>query len=180
MSRRTDRQSQIQKTGISMTNLLQAAGLTIALAAPTSQAPEKLSVDQAIAIIRPIYNALTASLPEHVRAELEGVTTADWQNCGSNDTCEDRESTIQRWSGRITRVPDFSFEIKDVVSDGNRIVVRSEAKGTAAGDFLGVAHSGRSFRIMTVDIHEIKDGKVARTFHVEDWARAMRQLGGKD
>jgi predicted ester cyclase len=142
--------------------------------------PEKLSVDQAIAIVRPIYGALTASSTENVRAQLEGATTADWQNCGSNNTCEDRESTIQRWSGRIARVPDFSFEIKDVVSDGNRIVVRSEAKGTPAGDFLGVSHSGRSFKIMTIDIHEIKDGKIARTYHVEDWAGALRQLGGKD
>lgn len=162
-----------------MRDLLQAAGPTIALAAPTNQALEKLSVEQAITIIRPIYNALTASSPENIRAQLEGATTADWQNCGSNDTCEDRESAIQRWSGRIAQVPDFSFEIKDVVSDGSKIVVRSEAKGTPAGDFLGIAHSGRSFRIMSVDIHEIKDGRVARTFHVEDWAGAMRQLGGK-
>ena len=34
----------------------------------------------------------------------------------------------------------------------------------------------RSFRIDTVDIHEVVDGRVARVHHVEDWASALRQV----
>jgi hypothetical protein len=32
---------------------------------------------------------------------------------------------------------------------------------------------------MAIDIHELKDGMIARSYHVEDWASAMKQLKGK-
>ncbi|WP_082480079.1 ester cyclase [Rhizobium sp. Leaf384] len=64
--------------------------------------------------------------------------------------------------------------------DGNRIVVRSEAQGTPTGAFLGVAESDHAFRIMTIDIHDVQDGRVSRTYHVEDWSRAARQLRGAE
>ena len=35
------------------------------------------------------------------------------------------------------------------------------------------------FKIMTIDIHEVKDGKIVQSYHVEDWARAIRQVSGK-
>lgn len=159
-----------------MSDILQTAGLAIALAAPSPATQQSLSVDRAIEIVRPIYNALTAASPADVRVHVEAGTTKDWQNCGSTDACDDREATIARWSARIAKVPDFRFEIRDVLTMGNRIVVRSEAQGTPVGEFLGVTQSGRAFRIMTIDVHEVQDGRVSRTYHVEDWARAARQL----
>lgn len=32
---------------------------------------------------------------------------------------------------------------------------------------------------MTIDIHEVQDDKIIRTYHIEDWASALRQLAGK-
>lgn len=32
---------------------------------------------------------------------------------------------------------------------------------------------------MTIDIHTVRDGKLAVAHHVEDWAGALRQLAGK-
>jgi hypothetical protein len=32
---------------------------------------------------------------------------------------------------------------------------------------------------MTIDIHTVKEGKLATAYHVEDWASAMRQLSSK-
>ena len=60
--------------------------------------------------------------------------------------------------------------------DGKRIIVRSEA---GVAPFVGVPPSGKSFKIMTIDIHTIKDGKAINAHHVEDWASALRQLSAK-
>jgi predicted ester cyclase len=133
----------------------------------------------ALAVVHPLYEALTAAAPNDVRSRLEAATSADWQNCSDNQICETREATISRWSARIERVPDFRFDIREVLVSGNRIIVRSEAAGTPAGPFMGTDPQGRSFRIMTLDMHEIYDRKVIRTYHVEDWARASRQLRGE-
>ena len=32
----------------------------------------------------------------------------------------------------------------------------------------------RTFQIMTIDIHTVKDGKLVTAHHVEDWAAAIR------
>src|SRR5580704_7218351 len=62
---------------------------------------------------------------------------------------------------------------------GDRVVVRGEVTGTPAGELFGVPHSGKSFRIMAVDIQTIRDGKIAQTFHMENWLSAIGQLRAK-
>ena len=63
--------------------------------------------------------------------------------------------------------------------DGNTVIVRSRAAGTLVGPFFGVDGQGRSFDIMTIDIHTVEDGKIPRSYHVEDWAGALQQLSGR-
>ena len=63
--------------------------------------------------------------------------------------------------------------------DGNFVTLRSRATGTPVGPLFGVDGEGRSFDILTIDIHELEDGKVVRTYHVEDWAGAQGQLSGR-
>jgi predicted ester cyclase len=78
-------------------------------------------------------------------------------------------------------IPDMMFEIKEVLVAGDRVVVRGEVTGTPSGDLFGVPHSGKSFRIMAVDIQTIRDGRIARTYHIktyhmENWLSAIGQL----
>ena len=63
--------------------------------------------------------------------------------------------------------------------DGETVIVRSRATGTPKGPFFGVDGQGRSFDIMAIDIHTVENGKITRSYHVEDWAGALRQLSGK-
>ncbi len=63
-----------------------------------------------------------------------------------------------------------------MLHEGSRIIVRSEASGARVGSFFGVLPTGNSFRIMTIDIHTIKDGKATLAQHMEDWVGAIRQL----
>ena len=75
-------------------------------------------------------------------------------------------------------LPDLKWEIKEVLADpvANKVIVRSEASGTPAGDFMGVPHSGKTFRVMAIDVHTVRDGQLAVAHHVEDWVGALRQL----
>jgi len=66
-------------------------------------------------------------------------------------------------------IPDMKFDIKEVLVAGDRVIVRGEVTGTPAGDLFGVPPSGKSFRIMAIDIQTIRDGKIARTYHLENW-----------
>lgn len=63
--------------------------------------------------------------------------------------------------------------------DGNTVIVRSMASGTPNGNFMGLPTDGsKSFRIMTIDIHTVENGQIAKVYHLEDWATSMQQLKG--
>ena len=76
-----------------------------------------------------------------------------------------------------TAFPDLTIEIRDVVEQGNKVVVRSEIAGTQRGAFLGRAAKGGKLKIQAIDIHEFQDGKIVRTWHSEDWMTGLHQLG---
>lgn len=134
--------------------------------------------DDARSIIAPFYDALNAPASKDVRALVEGVASADWRSYSGEGVSKGREEFIQQATGFGRLIPDLAWEIKEVVADGDTIVVRSEASGTPAADFMGVPHGGKRFAIMTIDMHTLADGKLVRAHHVEDWAGALRQLRG--
>ena len=63
---------------------------------------------------------------------------------------------------------------------GDRVIVRGEITGTPAGELFGVPYTGKSFRIMAIDIQTMKDGKIAKTYHMENWLSALGQLRAKE
>ncbi len=74
-------------------------------------------------------------------------------------------------------IPDLKWEPQTIVNEGDVYIVRSIASGTPNGDFMGLPTDGtKPFKIMTIDMHTMKDGKFISTHHVEDWTTAMRQL----
>ena len=110
---------------------------------------------------------------------MTGVVHPEWRSYSGEGVSKGREAFITLATGLGQLIPDLRWEVKEVLVDGDRIVVRSEATGTPAGDFMGVPHSGRSFAIMTIDIHTVADGRLVLAHHVEDWATALGQLAGR-
>ncbi|MFK7967361.1 MAG: ester cyclase [Burkholderiaceae bacterium] len=149
------------------------------LSSVTPALAEKISAEQAKAAIAPFYAALTVGTDKNARQLIEKVTTEQWVSCNSNESCAPRENVIKSIEGLGKIIPDLSWEMKEVLVDGNKVIVRGEATGTPAADFMGVPHAGKSFKVMSIDIHELKDGKMHRSHHIEDWMGVTRQLSAK-
>ena len=116
---------------------------------------------------------------EHVAA-FEAATSEEWTSVGDySGNNKTREAFLGQVGGFAQLMPDLNWAIQDIHQDGDTFVVRSRATGTPVAPFFGVDGQGRSFDIMTIDIHELEDGVIARTYHVEDWAGALQQLSGK-
>jgi SnoaL-like polyketide cyclase len=152
------------------------AGALVAFMASPAGA-QSLTVEKARAIVEPFYMALNHPAGIDVVELIEQATSADWITCGGNDVCIPREKFIGGFKSREAS-PNIKWEIKDVLVAGDRVIVRGEASGTPSEVFRGIPPSGKSFKIMSIDIHTIQDGKIKRSYHVEDWAGAMRQLSG--
>ena len=137
-----------------------------------------LTHNDARALVAPFYDALNRPATKDVRALVERIASPEWRSYASNTQSKGREEFIQQVVGFGKLIPDLTWAIEDVWVDGDRVIVRSEARGTPAADFMGVPHGGRSFAVMTLDVHTIRGGQLVAAHHVEDWAGALRQLRG--
>ena len=144
-----------------------------------SPASAQMSVDTARASLAPFYRALNAAYVDEAPELIKQSTAPDWVTCRGNDLCNSREEVIAGIAPRLKAIPDLKWEIKELLVSGDRAIVRGEATGTPAGPFMGVPRGGKSFRIMSIDVHTIKDGKLVRAYHVEDWMGAVRQLSSQ-
>lgn len=135
--------------------------------------------EAAALLVAPFYDALNRPASKDVAALVEGIAAADWRSFSGESVSKGRDEFIKQVMGFGKLIPDLKWDIKEVLADDDRIIVRSEASGTPAGDFMGVAHTGKRFAITTIDIHTVREGKLVRADHVEDWASAIRQLSAK-
>jgi ketosteroid isomerase-like protein len=165
-------------------SILSVPGHTESSQTPVSiqeTAMTSLTEEQARAVLAPWYNLFNVASRGDVRAIQEQVLTADYESCAGYlpGECWGRETSIKVVSNFANTIPDMKFDIKEVLVAGDRVIVRGEVTGTPSGELFGVPHSGKSFRIMAVDIQTIKDGKIAKTFHMENWLSAIGQLRAK-
>ena len=129
--------------------------------------------------VAPFYMALNAENAGQSADLIRQATTPDWVSCRGNNDCNSRDQVITGVGQRLKSVPDLKWEIKEITVAGNQVTVRGEATGTPAGEFFGAPHSGKSFRLMSIDVHTLEGGKMVRSYHVEDWIGAVRQLTAK-
>src|SRR5258705_2350910 len=151
------------------------------LTGASTASAQGLTEAQARAVIAPWYSLFNVASRGDVKTIQEQVLTADYESCSGYlpGECWGRDTSIKVVGNFANSIPDMKFEIKEVLVAGDRVIVRAEVTGTPAGELFGVPHTGKSFRIMAVDIQTIKDGKIGRTFHMENWLSAIGQLRAK-
>jgi steroid delta-isomerase-like uncharacterized protein len=118
------------------------------------------------------YQAFNERDPQMLGAVLD----EDWYETPSTDP-RGRGAGMKLLVSLTTVFPDLEIEIKDMIQEGNRVVVRSEITGTQAATFLGFPSKNRKISIQAIDIHEFEDGKIVHTWHSEDWLTGVRQMG---
>ena len=69
------------------------------------------------------------------------------------------------------------FTLEDVLADGDKVVVRWSNKGTHLADFFGVPATGRPVVVSGIDIHQLREGKLAEHWAIRDDLTTMLQLG---
>jgi predicted ester cyclase len=84
-----------------------------------------------------------------------------------------------RWIEPFRRAfPDFQMEIVQLVAEGDTVAARFRCSGTHLGEWRGHPPTGRSFaRIGEVYFFEVRDGRLARAWGLEDTLSRLRQLG---
>ncbi|MBV8851744.1 MAG: ester cyclase [Methylobacteriaceae bacterium] len=151
------------------------------LLACSPTASQALTETEARAAIADWYSQFNVATRGDVKEIQERVTTPDYQSCSGvlPAECWGRDTSIKVVGNFAKSIPDMTFDIKEVLVAGDRIIVRGEVSGTPSGELFGAPHTGKSFKIMAIDIQTIRDGRISRTFHLENWVSALAQLRAK-
>jgi len=153
----------------------------LALAVLFVSAAGNAFADDDKAVVQKFYDFLSNPASEtHAEAFLDS-TAEQWQSIGDyTGNHKQADQFVGQVSGFFAElIPDLNWDVQEMIQEGNTVVVRSRATGTPNGPLFGVDGGGKSFDILTIDIHTLENGKIVTSYHVEDWAGALQQLSGK-
>src|SRR3954447_5092981 len=72
---------------------------------------------------------------------------------------------------------DGHWNIEEIFSTGERVVVRWTGSGTHVAEVNGIPPTGKKIRVDAISIHRMKGGKIAETWEVWDTLGFLQQLG---
>lgn len=132
------------------------------------------------AIVQSLYeNVLSHAAAPDLAQRAAQILSPDWTTRGNNTGGGRIADFLRNVQGFGAAIPDLRWQVVEIVTAGDRYVVRGRATGTPARPLFGIEPAGRSFDIMSIDIHTVREGRIIETYHLEDWAGAMRQLRGQ-
>jgi steroid delta-isomerase-like uncharacterized protein len=72
---------------------------------------------------------------------------------------------------------DMAVTSDDLIIDGDRVAQAMTVTGTHVGDFLGLAPTGKRFRLRAVFLYELRNGKIVRERRIYDFTGMLMQIG---
>ncbi|SAK84701.1 polyketide cyclase [Caballeronia calidae] len=121
-----------------------------------------------------IYRAFAA----HDVALLREAVTPDWEYVPEPPGQKPGpDQMIAIFADMATALPDMRIEILDMLVQDDRVGVRAEVSGTQSGPLMGIAPTSKPVRFAIHSFHQVRDGRIAKTWHLEDWLSVFRQLG---
>jgi steroid delta-isomerase-like uncharacterized protein len=79
--------------------------------------------------------------------------------------------------GSLAAFPDVKTTIEDLVAEGDKITVRGTVTGTNTGSFMGAPPTGKSFKVATMSIFRVVNGKIVEHWGLIDGMSVSQQLG---
>jgi predicted ester cyclase len=111
-------------------------------------------------------------------ALLKEIVAPDWQYIPPIEGIPAGPgATIQAMIDMATAFPDMSVEIISLLIHGDSVGVRAHVSGTHLGKLMGIAPTSRKVSFAIHSFHEVHDGHITKTWHLEDWIGVFRQVG---
>jgi len=110
-------------------------------------------------------------------AVLDEVVTDDFVDHGSPFPIEPGPAGYREILTFVHQALRYRYEIQEIFSAGNRVVVRAEAAAVGLAPLHGPAAAGKPYRITTLHIYRTEGDLLAEHWGVRDDLSAFIQLG---
>jgi len=89
----------------------------------------------------------------------------------------DRSQTKELIRAFYAAFPDYTHIPEEILSVGDRVVLRTTNRATHSGDFQGIAATGRRISFGQIAIYRMVDAKISEIWEEADLLGLMQQLG---
>ncbi|WP_328327761.1 MULTISPECIES: ester cyclase [unclassified Streptomyces] len=110
-------------------------------------------------------------------ALIDEALAADWEAVPAMRTGAGPDGWKKTIEYLRSVFPGLTVTIEQVVESGGMVAVRSVGRGVHAGELLGVEGTGREVEFRASDFHQVVDGRIVQTWHLEDYFGIARQIG---
>jgi steroid delta-isomerase-like uncharacterized protein len=94
-----------------------------------------------------------------------------------NDWAPGLDGLKQVVNGTRASFPDLRYSLEDIISAGDKVVVRFKFQGTHQGVYRGIPATGKPIAYSGIGIWRLADGKLAEHWSNIDLYGLMQQLG---
>jgi steroid delta-isomerase-like uncharacterized protein len=124
------------------------------------------------------HRTLYLSYLEHCNAhDVDRMASFYTSAIKVNDVPMDPTAVAAQFPPLFAAFPDWHWEIRALVVDGDYIAGHFTVAGTHRGDYLGVEATGRRVTISEFTFYRLEDGKFAEVWDHADMDAVMRQIG---
>ena len=85
--------------------------------------------------------------------------------------------TATQFEPLISAFPDWHWEMRHIVVDGDYIALHFTVTGTHRGAFQGIEATGRRVTASEFTLYRVEDGKFAEVWDLTDMDAVIRQIG---
>jgi predicted ester cyclase len=125
-----------------------------------------------------LFSRRESCLAEHDSAALAADHAPDGTVVSPTGGVLEGRSEIERiyrlW---FTAFPDLVFTTEMLLVDGNRAALICRITGTHAGEFFGMAPTGRQIEVAGAFVYELVDGQITHERRVLDFTGVLVQVG---
>lgn len=123
-----------------------------------------------------LAEAFTRMLNQHEPNLVDGFIAPEYRN-HNVFVGDGREANRQFWAAFFTALPDLTASMEDLVISGDRVAGRFVYRGTHAGEFMGIAATGRRVEMRSIDIWRVQDGMFVEHWDELNMLQLLQQMG---
>ena len=126
------------------------------------------------AVVRRFYEQMNNERKNDLAPEL---FTADHQFHDPQVPCGVGPEGIAEVVSVYQKAVEGHWQIEEMFSTDDRVVVRWTGSGTHTGELNGIPPTGKKIRVDAITVHRMAGGKIAETWEVWDTLGFLQQLG---
>lgn len=147
------------------------------MATPTGLTAENKQRAQAyLAAIENHNDGVIEDLEDFVAADVVNHSPASSDEL-EGETTHGIEAFRRHAEAITTAFPDLSFDVRDVIAEDDRVMVRLVLTGTHEGEAMGFEPTGREVSISTIVVYRFEDGKIVERWDESNPLGFLQQIG---